>query len=165
MGKESDILFDLVKIWADQNELYSKQGAIKSVNESQRICVVTPNDGGPDIEDVRLEADFTDGQSTNPKGFFIVPSAGSNVIVTFMSKEYGFLSAWTSIDKVVAKQGEWIFNDGANLGLVKVTELTNKFLNIDVEYPWSCRGYFCYLILKLIDLFPFNLIGYCSISL
>ena len=53
MGKETDILFDLIKIWADQNELYSLQAEVSSVDENERTCVVSPTDGGPDVKNVR----------------------------------------------------------------------------------------------------------------
>lgn len=131
MGQETNILFDLIGIWAAENELYSKQGSVKSVNESERTCVVTPSDGGPDVLDVRLETDYTEGSSTDSKGFFIVPEVSSLVIITFMSKEESFISAWTQIDKIVSKQTEWIFNDGSNDGLAKIIELTSKLNDIE----------------------------------
>lgn len=131
MGKATNILFDLINIWAKQNEFYSTQGTISSVSESNRTCVVTPTNGSPDIQDVRLEADYTEDTSTDSKGFFVVPAVSSLVIVTFLSKDDAFISAWTEIDKIVSKQGEWIFNDGSNDGLVKVIELTDKLNNIE----------------------------------
>ena len=134
MSKSSDILFDLIKIWADENELYSIQGTVKSINVNIRTCVVTPTNGGPDILDVRLEADYTEGSTTASKGFFVVPTVSSLVIITFMSKEESFISAWTSIDNVVAKQGEWIFNDGLNSGLVKVAEMTSRLNDLEALF-------------------------------
>jgi len=128
MGKSTNILFELIDIWAKQNQFYSVLGSVKSV--SGRTCVVSPADGSSDIEDVSLEADFEDSES---KGFFITPSVGSNVVVTFKNKDYGFLSSWTTIDSIVAKQGEWVFNDGSNNGLIKITELTEKLNNLVSE--------------------------------
>ena len=121
MGKELDILFDIIKIWADENELYSKQCTVKSING--RSCDVTPVDGGSDILDVSLEADITDEDS---KGFFIVPKVGSLVVVTFTTPTDAFISAYTQIDTVVAKQGEWVFNDGSNGGLTITPELKTQ---------------------------------------
>lgn len=126
MGKAADIFFQLIGIWAKENEIYSKQGSIKSVNESERTCIVTPSDGGPDILDVSLEADYTEDTSTNPKGFFLVPKVGSLVIVSFLDKTEGYISAWTEIDKVISIQEEWIFNSGEFGGLTKLEELTNR---------------------------------------
>ena len=128
MGQATNIFFDILKIWTDQNELYSVQGSVKSISESDRTCVVTPSDGGPDLQDVRLEADHSTSAS---KGFFIVPAVGSLVIATFLNSTDAFLSAWTSIDKVISKQTNWIFNDGANEGIVKSIETTNKLNNLE----------------------------------
>lgn len=128
MGKNTDILFELINIWTKQNQFYSVIGKVKSVDG--RTCVVSPSDGAPDLLDVSLEADYEDTES---KGFFVVPAVGSNVIVTFKSKDYGYLAAYTKIDSIVAKQGEWIFNDGANDGLVKINELTSKLNNLVSE--------------------------------
>lgn len=128
MSKIGDLIFELIKIWAKENELYSKQGTVKSVNLTERTCVVTPTDGGSDILDVYLEAD--QGTSTS-KGFFVVPSTGSLVIVTFTSKEEAFVSAWTAIDQVIAKSGEWVFNDGTNGGLTKLQELTSRLNELE----------------------------------
>jgi len=122
MSKTTDIFFELVSIWAKENELYSKQGTIVSVDESAKTTIVSPSDGGSDILDVRLESD----ENSESKGFFVVPSVGSLVIVTFISPQESFISAWTEIDTVVAKQDQWTFNEGENLGLVKVQEMTDR---------------------------------------
>lgn len=123
MSKVGDLIFELIDIWAEESEMYSKQGTVKSVDLSDRTCVITPVDGGPDILDVYLEGD---AGGTTEKGFFIVPAVGSLVIATFINNEEAFLSAYTAIDNVVAKQGEWVFNDGDNGGLVKLTEQVQK---------------------------------------
>lgn len=128
MSKTGDLVFEIINIWAKEQELYSKQGTVKSVDLSERTCVVTPTDGGSDILDVYLEADS--GDSTN-KGFFVVPAVESLVIVTFTSKEESFISAWTEIDTVIAIQGEWTFNDGENGGLTKLQELTDRLNDLE----------------------------------
>lgn len=126
MGKNLNILFDIINIWAKENELYSVQGSVSAVDEGNRTCTVTPTSGGADILNVRLEADYTVDTATDPKGFFVVPTVGSLVVVSFLSKEDAFISAWTGIDKVIATQVEWIFNDGVNGGLTKLQELTDR---------------------------------------
>jgi len=128
MSKDGDLIFELINIWAKENELYSKQGSVKSVDLSERTCVVTPTDGGSDILDVYLEADSGDPAN---KGFFVVPAIGSLVIVTFTSKEESFISAWTEIEQVIAKSEEWVFNDGKNGGLTKLQELTSRINELE----------------------------------
>lgn len=122
MSKNTDILFDLIEIWAKENELYSKQAKVISVDLSAKTCVVSPSDGGPNILDVRLEAD----EDTSNKGFFVVPAVDSLVGITFMSKEESFISVWTQIDKVIATQGLWQFNKGENGGLTITPELKSQ---------------------------------------
>ena len=123
MGKENDILFELIDIWAGQRELYSKQGTVTAVDEDNRTCTVSPTDGGADYLNVRLEADFTKNTNTDPKGFFIVPAINSLVIISFTDKTNSFISAWTEIEKTVSKQGQWTFNLGENGGLTITPEL------------------------------------------
>jgi hypothetical protein len=133
MSRETDIMFEMIDIWARQHEFYSAQCTVDSVDQDERTCVVTPTNGGAQVIGVRLEADYTDGATTASKGFFVVPAVGSLVIATFMSKTEAFLSAWTTIDKIVSKQTEWIFNDGSNDGLVIVGDLVTKLNNIESD--------------------------------
>jgi hypothetical protein len=128
MSKNTDLFFDIINMWAKQNQFYSIQGSVVSVDTSTRTCVVSPTDGGADYVSVRLEADY---DSSDSKGFFVVPVVGSLVIITFLDANYAYLSAWTEIDQIVSKQNQWIFNDGANGGLTITPELTTKLNNIE----------------------------------
>lgn len=119
-----DLFFNLVDVWRGEHELYSVQGTVKSVDESLRTCVVSPVDGA-DLLDVRLEADYEE-TATDPKGFFVVPAVGSLVLVSFLDKNDAYISCWTSIAKVIMKTPEWIFNDGANEGIVIAPELKTQ---------------------------------------
>lgn len=137
--KLKDIIFEFINIWASQNEIYSVAGEVLSVDESKRICSVSPNDGGANILDVKLEADYSINSSgvviaSSPKGFFLVPAVGSVVILTFQSSTDAFISAYTTVDKVISTQGEWIFNDGANGGLTKLQELTDRLNDYEVLF-------------------------------
>lgn len=129
MSRNTDTLFELIDIWAKEQQIYSKQGTVKSVDTDAKTCVVTPSDGGPEILDVRLESD----EDTSNKGFFIVPAVNSLVIVSFMSPQESFISCWTSIDEIIAIQGQWTFNSGDNGGLVKVDDLTQKLNKLVTE--------------------------------
>ena len=130
MPKLKDLIFDFINLWAKEQEIYSTSGVVTSVDEAKRVCNVTPNDGGAEILNVKLEADYklSSGQiiASDPKGFFIVPAVDSVVMLTFQSSTDAFISAYTEIDKVISKQTEWIFNDGANGGLTKLQELTDR---------------------------------------
>ena len=131
MAKLKDILIDFINIWSDQNQIYSKQCVVSSIDADKRICTCSPTDGGADILEVRLESDITinsdgDAVDSNPKGFFIVPEINSLVVVTFLSKTEAFLSAYTEISDVIAIQGQFTFNDGSNGGLIKISDLVNR---------------------------------------
>lgn len=126
MSKSTDIFFDLINVWVKQNQLYSIQGKVKSIDN--RTCTVVPNNGGADFLNVSLEADY---EGTTGKGFIVVPVVGSNVIISFKNKDFGFISAYTEIDTITSLQNNFTFNEGNNEGLVKVLELTGKLNDLE----------------------------------
>ena len=131
MTKTKDILIDFINVWSDQNQIYSKQCVVSSIDADKRICTCSPIDGGADILEVRLESDITinsdgDAVNSNPKGFFVVPEVDSLVVVTFLSKTEAFLSAYTEISDVIAIQDQFTFNDGAYGGLIKISDLVDR---------------------------------------
>jgi hypothetical protein len=131
-----DILQDFFNFFLKQEELYTKQCTVKSVDESKRVLTASPIDGGPDIINVRIEAKYDIDTNyspiaSDPQGVLIVPEVGSIVLVTFLNKNDAYISAFTTITKIISKQTEFIFNDGTNEGLVKVIELTDKLNNLE----------------------------------
>ena len=131
MSKIKDILLDFVNIWSNQNNIYSKQCTVTSVDQVKRICTCSPVDGTADILEVQLESDITlnsDNEpiASDPKGFFIVPQIGSLVIATFLAKDDAFISAWTEIDSIIVKSNQFAFNDGSFGGLIKIDDLVNR---------------------------------------
>lgn len=81
-------------------EIYSVVGKIKSVDTTERTCVVEPVDGSPEINGVRYTV--TNGDSS---GFILNPKSGSFVIVTFLDDNNGFISLITEFDTVVLNNG------------------------------------------------------------
>ena len=130
MSKISEILNQFIQIWVDKNELYSKQCTVKSVNVAQRTCVCSPTDGSADVLGVYIEADY-DETDSQPSGFFVVPKVDSLVIVTFLDKDNAYISAWTEIESVVLKAGQFTFNDGANGGLIKIESLVSRLNDLE----------------------------------
>lgn len=131
MATIKDILFDFIGLWSDQNKIYSMQCTVKSIDVAKRICVCTPVDGSADILNVRLEADITvdsedEPETSNPKGFFVVPAVGSIIGVTFLSKTDAFISVWTEITDVIVISDLFTFNDGAFGGLIKIEDLVSR---------------------------------------
>lgn len=123
-----------IKIWVDQNELYSKQCIVASVDVDKRTATCAPVDGGADILNVYLEGDYDPDADSAPSGFFVVPKVGSTVIVTFIDRDQAHITAWTEIGSVVMKADQFTFNAGENLGLVKITELTNRIKELEALF-------------------------------
>lgn len=104
---------------ADPNaEAYSKPGEVVSVNASKRTCVVEPYDGSARIYNVRLQAIESPGGGIFPK-----PKKGSSVLVTFLSKNFAFVSLCSELDEVIIDAESVVFNGGQNKGLVKITDM------------------------------------------
>ena len=97
------------------NNLVLFEAEIKSVDKENKTCTVTRYD--TDFPDVRLSASFT-GQSD----FFVTPKIGSMVIVADMSAP--LLRDLAVV--VFSEIDEFVFQGGANGGLVKVQALTAK---------------------------------------
>jgi hypothetical protein len=126
-----DLLLDFIGIWSNQNNIYSMQCTVKSVDVTTRTCVCTPTDGSADILNVRLEADLAVNSDDVPiasskKGFFVVPKVNSIVGVTFFDKTNAFINVWTEIDEVYVISNKFTFNNGAFGGLIKIDDLVSR---------------------------------------
>jgi len=126
-----DALLNFIRIWSDQNKIYSQQCIVKSVDSNKRTCVCTPVDSGADLLNVRIEADLTvntddDPINSSPKGFFVIPKVGSLVIVSYLSKTDSYVSAWTEISDIIVISDLFKFNDGSLGGLIKINDLVNR---------------------------------------
>lgn len=67
---------------------------VKSVDEQSRTCLVEPLSGQAELT-ARLQA-----KTKNTKGVLIVPAIGSDVIVTMINDETGFIAACTDINYI-----------------------------------------------------------------
>ncbi len=102
-------------------ELYSKVCKVNSVDQKQRTCNVTPLDDAADIMDVRLQADMS-----MTSGLLILPAVGSNVLVSFLNKNVGYVSGWSEIDSIILR-------DDSDGGLVKVEPLTSRLNAVEQD--------------------------------
>jgi hypothetical protein len=104
-------------------ELYSVVGKVSEIDEAARTCTVTPIEGAP-IFDVRLQA-WID----NEKGFVHIPSDGSEVIVTFINKDTGFVASMSEVAKIV-----FILEDGERMEFqVDKSKISLVFKNSELE--------------------------------
>ena len=136
MADISDITkaFDaFIDAWAKFNQIYSMQGVVTSVNKEKRVCSVDIGDDGFVINNVYLEADYQ-SENSESKGFFVVPTVGSNVIITFLDETTAYVAVWTEVDEIVAKQGTFTFNDGSNGGMAIVSKIVERLNNIENKF-------------------------------
>jgi hypothetical protein len=99
----------LKEVLRDNEEMYSKVCTVESVNGL--ICDCVPVDGSAPILEVRLT---TNDEAENY--FAVIPKVGSQIIVTFLTKDVAFVSMVTDPEKVIYKNGDLVF------------EATEKFL-------------------------------------
>lgn len=122
-------------------------GKVESVNG--RTCTVNPVDGGAAIENVRLNA-YTDGD----KGIVITPKAGSFVIVGMINPVDAMVLMCYEIDSIEEvigstsfkmTDGETIFNDGSNGGLIIVNDLVSKINDIENDINSLKQAFFTWV--------------------
>lgn len=125
MDKRSirDILREIVK---ENEEIYSLVCRVDAVDETERTVDVTPINGGAPIFGVRLQSAIN-----SDKGFVQIPKTGSDIVVTFMSKNTGFVSVCEEVEKVLIDCDEVTFNGGGNEGLVIVQSLVDKINRLE----------------------------------
>ena len=88
-----DLLKQLLK---ENEEIYSLIGKVTSIDENKRLCEVEPLDGSAKLFDVRLQT-----QVAGNEGLVIFPVPGSEVTVSFLSKELAFISGCSKIQKIM----------------------------------------------------------------
>lgn len=108
MGKNiRDIIQELLK---DNEEIYSIVGEVLEVNRDKRVCKVQPINGDADLFNVRLQS-----KVSSEIGLVLFPKIGSQVTVTFMSKELAFISLTNEIEDIKLDIGEFsLFIDKEN---------------------------------------------------
>jgi hypothetical protein len=72
-------------------------GTVKSVDESDFTCVVTPSRGGPDFEDVRLKVAIDE----NDAGIVCIPDLNSEVVISclFNNEHAYYVTRFSKIKK------------------------------------------------------------------
>ena len=81
-------------------QLYTLPCTVDSVDKDLNVCTVTTVFDENEITDVRLQAVEGGGD-----GMVIYPKEGSSVLVTFLNKTTGFVSAYSDVDKFSFKNG------------------------------------------------------------
>lgn len=83
---------DLIRHLADDNELrYSVLATVIHVDKSAKTIDCEPLDNSAELLDIRLQAD-------TGKGMVLFPVVGSLVVVSFLSKDDGFVSMFSQVE-------------------------------------------------------------------
>lgn len=107
MANLRDIIRELIK---DNEEIYSCVCVVEEVDKDKRTCDVAPIDGSAKIFDVRLQS-----KVSSEIGLVMFPLTGSEVTVTFISKELAFVSCTNEIDEIKLDIGDFsLFIDSEN---------------------------------------------------
>lgn len=93
-------------------------GKVKSVNQEEKTCIVTPIDQGSDYVDVLLMADASD------IGIYIVPVIDSLVMITPQNEQTYFVSMFGPVASILLR-------GDANGGVVKASDLVTKINTLE----------------------------------
>ena len=109
-----DTFSDLVNAVAKIPDVFTV-GTAFTVNEAEMTCVVTPEDGGQNIEDVPLRV----MRYADAVGFSIVPVVGTAVIVAWLDKSRPVIFRVHAWDKIVIlnKDGHGIVINSSDIVL------------------------------------------------
>lgn len=112
---------DIVKSLAEDPEEEKKAiiCRVVSVDEVEKTCDVAPINDDPEILDIRLSADDSDG-------LFYVPKIDSVVIVIMNSDFDGFIGMYSALDSIK-------FGDGAHGGLIKIADMVSRMNIIESD--------------------------------
>jgi hypothetical protein len=109
-----------------KEKVYAKTGVVSNVNETTRLCDVTPNDGSPIVYNVRLQA-----LKDSTTGFVQIPKAGTECVITFINRSTAVLISCKEITKLIVDADTIIqFNGGALGGMVKVASLVSAYNSV-----------------------------------
>lgn len=113
----------------EELEIYSIRGKVTVVNEDSRTCDVEPLDGGAEIFDARLQ-----GATGGSSGIVVIPKLNSEVIVSFLSEDLGFIALTTEVDKILIDTPEITINGGSNKGLIIVDLLAAEIAKLNANF-------------------------------
>jgi len=92
---------------------------VKSVDNNERTCEVSPQDGGPPVR-ARLQS-----TTQSDKGLLLVPEQGSTVVIDFLDETEAVVVLTTEINKVLLDTEKFEMNGGDNGGLINIQDLVN----------------------------------------
>jgi hypothetical protein len=104
---------------ANNEEMYSIICTVNSVDMDNLLCDCTPisSDTAADLLNVKL-------MTISKSGFLIIPKVDSQVIVTMLSNQTGYVAMFSEVDEIML--------NGDNFdGLIKIGDLITKLNNLE----------------------------------
>lgn len=96
----SELMQMIFEYFSNELEFYSINGVVKSVNTTQGTCVVTPDNGDPDIQTVK----YLNNKSV-ADGIILKPKVGSQVTVSFIGNNNGIITKMQEFEELVYDDG------------------------------------------------------------
>ena len=136
----SDIKSAIRNLVSNDDEVYSIVGYVTKVDKKRKVVNVQPLNDDAEILGVRLQANESDTE-----GVVIFPKVGSNVTVTFLNKDTGYVAQYSEIESVEWKfkkmkgvansEGVHLENDGADLKKVvnDIVDNTDKIYDFLIK--------------------------------
>lgn len=113
------------------DEVYSVVGTVTAVDAEKRVCDVQPSNGDAELFDVRLQAQL------QGEGFLLVPAEGSDVVVTFLNQQTGYVAMCSTLERIeLGTEGNQpaVLGDELNDNLAKlIGELENVATAIETH--------------------------------
>lgn len=116
----TELLRQLTK---SKEEIYSIICTVDAIDETKRVISAIPNNGDAEIFDVRLQSNVS-----GSLGFVCIPKAGSEVVVSFLSKSVAYVALFSAVDKILIDT-PLIKINGGELGGVPVVGPVVEKLN------------------------------------
>lgn len=115
-------ILEAMQLGSKTPKAFSVVGTVLSVDTETNTCAVEPIMQAPDLMNISLMPKDPDGNVK--KGFLIVPTVGSVVIVALTSPDTGFIAATSEVDEIQ-------LNGDTYHGLVKIEDLVTKLNNLE----------------------------------
>jgi hypothetical protein len=96
----SEIKSAIRSLVSNDDEVYSIVGFVTKVDKKRKVVNVQPLNDDAELFGVRLQANESDTE-----GVVIFPKKGSNVTVTFLNKNTGYVAQFSEIESVEWKVG------------------------------------------------------------
>ena len=138
MTKSKPELFRMLfEYFSDELDLYVLTGVVKSLNEDEKSCIVIPDNGEPEVQNVRYVVNPSVSQ-----GVQRVPKVGSQVSIGFLDVKngnYAMIVDMQEFDRIVYDSGENTTTVSEKL-TEKLNDLVEEVNDLKSKYEQHVHG-------------------------